>query len=60
MSSKEIIKMLEKDGWVLRKVNGSHHHFKHPSKIGKITVPHPDKDMDKKTVNRILKQAGLK
>ena len=42
MSSKEIIKMLEADGWILRAVEGSHHHFKHPSKKGKVTVPHPN------------------
>ena len=58
MSSKEIIKLLEADGWVLRGVEGSHHHFKHPSKKGKVTVPH--KDLTVKTVNSILKQAGLK
>ena len=45
MSSKEIIKMLEKDGWILRKIVGSHHHFKHPNKIGKVTVSHPKKDL---------------
>ncbi|ERT44810.1 type II toxin-antitoxin system HicA family toxin [Fusobacterium vincentii] len=60
MSSKEIIKLLEADGWELRSVEGSHHHFKHPSKNGKVTVPHPKKDLHPKTVNSILKQAGLK
>ena len=52
MSSKEIIKLLEADGWVLRGVEGS--------KKGKVTVPHPNKDLTVKTVNSILKQAGLK
>lgn len=60
MSSKEIIKMLEKDGWKLRRIEGSHHHFKHPSKKGIVTVPHPRKDLSIGTVNNILKQAGLK
>ena len=60
MSSKQIIKMLEKDGWILKRVEGSHHHFKHPSKKGVVTVPHPTKDLHPKTVNSILKQAGLK
>ena len=60
MSSKQIIKMLEKDGWILKRVEGSHHHFKHPSKKGVVTVPHPIKDLHPKTVNSILKQAGLK
>ncbi|MHB9343214.1 type II toxin-antitoxin system HicA family toxin [Fusobacterium polymorphum] len=53
MSSKEIIKLLEADGWVLRGVEGSHHHFKHPSKKGKVTVPHPNKDLTVKTVNNL-------
>ena len=60
MSSREIIKLLQKDGWYIHDTVGSHHHFKHPKKLGKVTVPHPKKDMRKGTYNRILKQAGLK
>ena len=60
MSSSDLIRLVEKDGWVIKSVNGSHHHFKHPSKKGKVTVPHPNKDLTVKTVNSILKQAGLK
>ncbi len=59
MKSREIIKILENDGWILCSVRGSHHHFKHPNKKGKVTVPHP-KDIPLKTKNSILKQAGLK
>ncbi|WP_152579395.1 type II toxin-antitoxin system HicA family toxin [Bosea sp. LC85] len=33
------------DGWTLHSVTGSHHHFKHPTKPGKVTLPHPVKDM---------------
>ncbi|WP_186725704.1 type II toxin-antitoxin system HicA family toxin [Rummeliibacillus sp. SL167] len=60
ISSKEIIKILEKNGWYLHSVVGSHHHFKHPTKEGKVTVPHPRKDLKIGTQNSILKQAGLK
>jgi predicted RNA binding protein YcfA (HicA-like mRNA interferase family) len=60
MSSKDILKLLTNDGWYLHSVAGSHHHFKHPSKLGKVSVPHPRKDLPKGTVNNILKQAGLK
>ncbi|BFQ94075.1 MULTISPECIES: type II toxin-antitoxin system HicA family toxin [Gallibacterium] len=60
MDSKTLIKMLEKDGWYLVNVVGSHHQFKHPIKKGRTTVPHPKKDLQIKTVNSILKQAGLK
>jgi len=59
VNSKEVIKKLEKNGWVLHSVSGSHHHFKHPEKPGKVTVPHPKKDMHPKTLKTIWKQAGL-
>lgn len=58
-SSKEIIKLLENDGWYLVRVRGSHHQFKHPSKSGLTTVPHQRKNLDSKTVKSIFKQAGL-
>jgi predicted RNA binding protein YcfA (HicA-like mRNA interferase family) len=38
---------------------GSHHHFKHAVKPGKVTVPHPKKDLPIGTVRSILRQAGL-
>jgi len=52
--------MLKEDGWRLRAVKGDHHQFVHPGKPGKVTVPHPAKDLKKGTVNSILRQAGLK
>jgi predicted RNA binding protein YcfA (HicA-like mRNA interferase family) len=59
MDSRALIKELERDGWVLHSVTGSHHHFKHPSKPGKVTLPHPTKDMHPKTIKSVRKQAGL-
>ncbi len=58
-SSSEVIKMLKADGWVLDRVTGSHHHFKHPTKPGIVTVPHPKKDLPPKTLKSIEKQSGL-
>ncbi|HDR8128244.1 TPA: type II toxin-antitoxin system HicA family toxin [Bacillus cereus] len=58
-SSKEIIKMLEDDGWYLVHSVGSHCQYKHKEKKGKVTVPHPKKDLPQKTVKSILKQAGI-
>jgi len=58
-SSRAIIRELEADGWSLIAVKGSHHQFKHASKPGKITVPHPSKDLNIKTEHSIRKQAGL-
>jgi len=59
-SSKELIKLIEADGWTLIRIKGSHHHFEHSVKPGTVTVPHPKKDMDIRTSNSILRQAGLK
>lgn len=59
MSSAELIKLIEKDGWYLIRVTGSHHHFKHSTKKGLTTIPHPKKDLNVKTVKSILKQAGI-
>lgn len=59
-SSKEVIKLLKQNGWVLKATDGDHHNFTHPTKKGKVTVPHPVKDLPIKTYNSILKQAGLK
>ncbi|MBI5975196.1 type II toxin-antitoxin system HicA family toxin [Staphylococcus canis] len=58
-SSKEVIKKIEQDGWYLVRVVGSHHHFKHPNRKGKVTIPHPKKDLPRGTERSILKQAGL-
>lgn len=60
MSSRELIKLIQKDGWYLVRVKGSHHQFRHPVKKGLVTIPHPKKDFPKRTVNSILEQAGLK
>ncbi len=59
MNSREIIKTLEKDGWIKHTQKGSHCQYKHPIKKGKVTVPHPKKDLPKKTVASIFKQAGI-
>jgi predicted RNA binding protein YcfA (HicA-like mRNA interferase family) len=59
-SSAELIKMIEADGWVLDRVKGSYHHFRHPEKQGLVTIVHPEKDTPQGTANTILKSAGLK
>lgn len=60
MKSLDVIKMLEAKGWYLVRITGSHHHFKHPTRKGLVTVAHPEKDIPKGTLNSILKQAGFK
>ncbi len=59
MDSRTLIKQLEADGWYLVGVKGSHHQYKHPTKLGRVTVPHPKKDLPIGTTKSILKQAGL-
>ena len=60
MTVREIIKELKKDGWIEDETKGSHIHFKHPTKKGKITVPSHSGDIPKGTLNSIMKQVGLK
>ena len=60
VKSRDLIRELKADGWELVHTVGSHHQFKHPVKPGKVTVPHPKKDLPKGTVNSVLKRAGLK
>ena len=55
----EMLDRLRADGWVQVAQRGSHRQFKHPTKPGKVTVPHPKKDLPLATVRSILKQAGL-
>jgi predicted RNA binding protein YcfA (HicA-like mRNA interferase family) len=60
LSSRELVKLLEADGWVLVDTRGSHRQFKHPTKPGRVTVPHPKRDLPIGTVRSIFRQAGLK
>jgi len=58
MNSREVIKRLEREGWKLVRVKGSHHQFKHPTKPGVVTVIHPKRDIPKGTLKSIFRQAG--
>jgi len=60
MDSKTVIKRLKGDGWRQFAQKGSHVHFKHPEKKGKVTVPHPKKDLPRGTLKSIEEQAGIK
>ena len=55
-NSRNIIKLLERDGFVLVKVTGSHHKFKKLDQT--VTVPHPKKNLPIGTARNIYKQAG--
>ncbi|MCR5081564.1 MAG: type II toxin-antitoxin system HicA family toxin [Treponema sp.] len=58
-SSREVIRILWADGWYETACAGDHHHFKHPTKKGRVTVPHPNKNLPIGTVKNIFKQAGI-
>lgn len=60
MKIKEIIMIIEADGWYYARQTGSHRQFKHPVKKGTVTVAGKlSDDLDKGTQRSILKQAGL-
>jgi hypothetical protein len=61
MSVREIIKILERDGWLLDRQRGSHRQYKHATKPGLVTVAgHPSDEISVGTLKSIQKQAGLK
>jgi predicted RNA binding protein YcfA (HicA-like mRNA interferase family) len=58
---RDVIKLVEDDGWRLVRATGSHKQYHHPSKRGTVTIAgHAGQDMAAGTYNSILKQAGLK
>jgi predicted RNA binding protein YcfA (HicA-like mRNA interferase family) len=61
MKVREILKLLRDDGWYLIVIEGSHRQFKHPIKLGRVTVSgHASDDLHPKTLKSILTQAGMK
>ncbi len=57
----DAIRLVERDGWVFVRQTGSHRHYKHPTKRGKVTIAgRESKALAPGTWNSILKQAGLK
>ena len=60
ISSREIIAILEADGWVRVNSEGSHFQYTHPAKPGKVTVPHPKKDFPMGMIKSMERQSGLK
>lgn len=58
---RNIIKVIEKDGWFLVSIEGDHRQYKHPHKPGRVTVPgHPSKDVAISTLVSIYNQAQIK
>jgi predicted RNA binding protein YcfA (HicA-like mRNA interferase family) len=60
MKVREIIKLIEADGWYIARTRGSHRQYKHPTKAGLVTVPGKlSDDLAPGTLNSIFKQAQL-
>ena len=61
MKVRQVIRLLEADGWTLVVTTGSHRQFKHPTKTGRVTVSGGlGDDMPKGTFGSVKRQAGLK
>jgi predicted RNA binding protein YcfA (HicA-like mRNA interferase family) len=59
VSSRDLIRALEADGWVLDHVSGDHHIFRHPTKRGPVVVPHPRKSLKRGSRDVVPRHAGL-
>ncbi len=61
MKVREVIKLLEADGWWLDRMRGSHRQYKHPTNPNTITVPGKESDdIPTGTLHNILRKSGLK
>ncbi|MEE4376447.1 MAG: type II toxin-antitoxin system HicA family toxin [Candidatus Competibacteraceae bacterium] len=58
MTSREVIARLEREGWQLHHTRGSHRQYKHSTLPGRVTVPHPKRDLPIGTLRSIYRQAG--
>jgi predicted RNA binding protein YcfA (HicA-like mRNA interferase family) len=57
---RDLIRELERDGWLQIRQVGSHRQFRHPTKPGTVTVPGGlGDDLAKGTVGSVVRQAGL-
>ena len=60
ISGKQLCKVLESRGWLLLRINGSHHIYGRPGAIERLTVPvHANQDLKRGLLGHLLKQAGL-
>jgi predicted RNA binding protein YcfA (HicA-like mRNA interferase family) len=58
---RDVIKLIENDGWKYVRTRGSHRQYKHEVKKGRVTVPsHPGDDVHPDALKSVLTQAGLK
>ena len=59
ISPRDLEKIILKDGWVFKSQEGSHRHYVHPTKKGKVTIPFHSKEISKVVEKSVYKQAGI-
>ena len=60
MKLRDVVELIEDDGWYLVVTRGSHRQYKHPTKLGRVTLAgHPNDDLAPGTLNSVFKQAQL-
>ena len=60
VNSREVIRAIEAAGWFRVGQKGSHVQFRHAVRSGRVTVPHPKRDLAIKTLTSIAQQSGVK
>ena len=60
MTFREADKAIRKEGWMLESINGSHHHYEHRAKPGKVAIPNHSGRLPQRVINSINKQSGTK
>jgi predicted RNA binding protein YcfA (HicA-like mRNA interferase family) len=60
VDSRDVLAALKADGWQEVAQKGSHVQLKHPVKAGRVTVPHPKRDLPLGTLKGVERQAGIK
>jgi len=58
-ASRELIRIIEADGWFRVSQSGSLWQFKHPTKPGRVTIVHPKRDVPIGTAHSVFRQAGI-
>ncbi len=59
LTSQEVVRILERKGYVLDRAKGSHRIYYHSESKRRVIIPYHRKDLPKGTLMEILKQAGI-
>ncbi len=59
VAPRKAIRVLERCGWRLDRIKGSHHVFRHPDHGHRVVVPLHGRDLAKGTLNQIIEASGV-